>query len=236
MNALKNTMYAFFAVTIAMSFGFYLSDREPQDRAGRDIPPAARSVSQLASVEQPSTEDHFASALKADLQPLTAAPANPQNSASTADLAGSPTTENTQTQWSSDHEYDVRPIEEPEWATRIEEEPEVDMPQSADENRFQALEEKLRNETRDDEWADRIEQNFNQIFAEAILEDSVIIDMHCRTSLCKFEVLHSTNEAANIFVTTFVNRPDLSLTSQNVFMRESKDPSGVLTADYYWSK
>lgn len=228
MYIIKNRLYAFFALAIAVSLGFHLGRNPiPDDRNMADNPPTS-----LAVTMQPPPTNILPSAITKEHSPVqrteetakarSSTKATPSSAPITAELTPEP---------HLNHEYDVGPIEEPEWAIESD-----DLSPASETDILQQMDEHLASEDRDPHWADAIENEFNQIFAEAILAGSSIVEMECRTSLCKFEVVHLNAEAAQHFASAFINNRTSSLQAQNVLAHTIKDPSGGVNNTYYWTR
>lgn len=134
-----------------------------------------------------------------------------------------PTTEPTQPEHSADeaHPWHVLPIEAPAAAG----EP------------LAALEEIYLTEGFDSEWAGPLEEDFYRTFETANLAGSDVEQAECRTTLCRFAILHQDIQAQEAFIQAFLESPLLPLINQGAIAHHSQSAAdGRVTAVYFLAR
>lgn len=118
------------------------------------------------------------------------------------------------------HPWDVLPIAEPEYS----------------ENPLAGLEEAYMVEAFDADWAMPIEANFHSVLETAKLFDTEVEQAECRTTLCRFAVVHKNSGAQDAFVEAFLQSPLLSLSQGSIAHHSRESNDGSISAVYFLAR
>jgi hypothetical protein len=99
-----------------------------------------------------------------------------------------------------------------------------------------ALEEIYLTEAFDPAWAAPLEANFYQVFDTLQLRDSAIEQAECRTTLCRFAIVHQNSAAQDAFVRAFLSSPLLPLNEVTLTHHDEATADGGVAAVYFLAR